>query len=134
MSLMKAFGEFNIDQGILEANQNEAIEFICSFTDDEMTGLSTISKCLDRYCLRDLKGLYLYNNKEEFTIGGLFGRKESKIVVKKDKQMTLFDLARSVIVSLTEKGTFGDMGNGEEIEIGDNLRSILAFKKMNEKK
>ena len=64
VSLIKAFSEFQVDKTILEANQNEAIEFICNFTDDEMTGLSYISKTLEKYTLRDLKGLYLWNNKE----------------------------------------------------------------------
>jgi hypothetical protein len=95
-----------------------------------MLGLSTISKSLDKHNLRNLKGLYLWNNKDEFSIGGLFGMKENKIVVKKEKQITLFDLARSVIMSLVEKGEFGDSANGEEIIVGDNIRNILLFRKV----
>jgi hypothetical protein len=82
---MKTFAEFEINRKILQDNQNQAVEFVCSFTEDEMTGLSTITKSLDRFPLRDLKGLYLWNNKDDFSIGSLFGKKETTIIVKKDK-------------------------------------------------
>ena len=71
VSLMKTFAEFEINRKILQDNQNQAVEFVCSFTEDEMTGLSTITKSLDRFPLRDLKGLYLWNNKDDFSIGSL---------------------------------------------------------------
>ena len=114
-----------------EETINYAIQFVCNFTEDEMVGMSIISKYLNVYSLKILKGLYLYNNQEVFSVSKFFSSdSKKKVVVKKEKLQKLFELAQNNIVALIESGEMGVDVNHSSGNVFDILNGVNQLVKM----